>query len=211
MKKILKAFKYILYVVLVLSAVFLSFFGINLCINTIERTTRKVDYKELKEYCCKQGMSENYTVMVDFGIPSGRHRFFVCDLKQEKIVASSLCAHGVGKGSTCSKPVFSNEVGSLCSSIGHYSIMNKHKMRPSGLMSFRLKGLDTTNSRAMERGILIHSAKVVSLFRWGISPFYLPLDKRISSGCFAVSIDMMDTIDRLVKEEKKPILLVAEE
>lgn len=179
--------------------------------NAVERITRKVDYAELKRYCHKRGLSENYAVVVNFGTPSGRHRFFVCDLKQEKVAASSLCAHGLGKGSTVRKPVFSNEVGSLCSSLGHYKITHKHRMASSGVMSFRLEGLDATNSNAHQRGILIHSVKLISYVRWGIFPFYLPLDKRISSGCFAVDIDMMDTIDRLVKKEKKPILLVAEE
>lgn len=37
----------------------------------------------------------------------------------------------------------------------------------------------------------------------------LPLDKRISSGCFAVNIDMMDYIEYLMDKEKKPILLYA--
>lgn len=204
-----KGLKYILYVVFVLSAVFLSFLGMNLGINTIERTTRKVDYAELKEYCHKNGLSENYAVVVDFDLHSGRHRFFACDLKKEQIVASSLCAHGVGKGSTPRKPVFSNEVGSLCSSLGHYKITHKHRMASSGVMSFRLEGLDATNSNAHQRGILIHSAKMISYVRWGIFPFYLPLDKRISSGCFAVDIDMMDIIDNLVKGENRAILLDA--
>lgn len=199
------------YIIFNLFVICVLFLAINLGMNAFERMTRKVDYTELREYCRKWGMSEGYAVVVDFGIHSGRHRFWVCDLTQKKIVASSLCAHGVGKGSTLSKPVFSNEAGSLCSSLGHYKITEKYRMPSSGLMSFKLQGMDKTNSRAMERGILIHSAKVVSLCRWGIFPFYLPLDKRISSGCFAVDIDMMDTIDRLVKEEKKPILLVAVE
>ena len=178
-----------------------SFIAINLGINSIEQSIQKIDYAELKEYCHKKGLSESYAVVVDFELHSGKHRFFVCDLKKEKIVASSLCAHGVGNGSTPRKPVFSNEVGSLCSSLGHYKITHKHRMATSGLMSFRLEGLDATNSNAHQRGILIHSAKVISLCRLGIFPFYLPLDKRISSGCFAVDIDMMDTIDNLVKGE----------
>lgn len=200
----------ILYIIIFALPV-ICFLAMNLGMNALERMMRKVEYRELKEYCHKQGLSESYAVVVDFGIPSGRHRFFVCDLKEERVVACSLCSHGIGKGSTCSKPVFSNEVGSLCSSLGHYKIMGKHKMSSSGLMSFRLMGLDATNSRAMKRGILIHSAKVVSLCRWGIFPFYLPLDKRISSGCFTVDIDMMDIIDSLVKKEQRPILLIAEE
>ena len=77
-----------------------SFIAINLGINSIEQSIQKIDYAELKEYCHKKGLSESYAVVVDFELHSGKHRFFVCDLKQEKIVASSLCAHGVGKGST---------------------------------------------------------------------------------------------------------------
>jgi hypothetical protein len=82
-------------------------------------------------------------------------------------------------------------------------------MSSTGLPSFRLKGLDPSNSNAMKRGILIHSAKIVSLSRLGIFPFYLPLDKRISSGCFAIDIDIMDVVGDLVDKEQKPILLYA--
>ena len=102
-----------------------------------------------------------------------------------------------------------NEVGSNCSSLGHYKIMGKHKMRTSGLPSFKLMGLDKSNSNAERRGLLIHSAKLISMFRWGIYPFYLPMDKRISSGCFAVDIDMMGTIEKILKKERKPVLLYA--
>ena len=82
-------------------------------------------------------------------------------------------------------------------------------MGSTGLPSFRLRGLDSCNSNAMKRGILIHSAKLVSNCRLGIFPFYLPLDKRIGSGCFAIDIDMMDVVGDLVDKEKNPIFLYA--
>ena len=187
----------------------LVFIAINLSINLFERKWKKVDYDALAEYCNKHKLSENYAIIVDFDNPSGKHRFFVCDLKKQRIIASSLCAHGVGGGSTVNHPVFSNEVGSNCSSLGHYKIVGKHKMRTSGLPSFKLIGLDKSNSNSERRGILIHSAKLISMFRWGMWPFYLPMDKRISSGCFAVDIDMMEIIEKLVGQEHKPILLYA--
>ena len=177
--------------------------------NIFERVFKDIDYDHLNNYCRNNNLSENYAIIVDFNNSSGKHRFFVCDLKKQEIILSSLCAHGSGKGSTITKPVFSNEVGSNCSSLGHYVITGKHKMSSTGLPSFRLKGLDPSNSNAMKRGILIHSAKIVSLSRLGIFPFYLPLDKRISSGCFAIDIDMMDVVGDLVNKEKKPILLYA--
>ena len=201
--------KNIFYILLFIIGVFFIFITLNIGLNTFERLFRDVDYEEIKDYCHKNGLSENYAIVVDFSNPSGRHRFFVCDLKKHEIISSSICAHGSGKGSTMTKPVFSNEVGSNCSSLGHYAIAGRHKMSSTGLPSFRLKGLDPSNSNAMKRGILIHSAKIVSLSRLGIFPFYLPLDKRISSGCFAMDIDMMDVVGDLVDKEQKPILLYA--
>ncbi len=41
----------------------------NLGMNALERMMRKVEYRELKEYCHKQGLSESYAVVVDFGMP----------------------------------------------------------------------------------------------------------------------------------------------
>ena len=192
-----------------LLSVFLFMFG-NYVINWFERNYgNDIDFQSLKEYSNKHGLSENFAIVVDFEKPSGKHRFYVCDLNKQKIIASSLCAHGAGKRSTIFNPVFSNEVGSNCSSLGHYIITGRHKMSSTGLPSFRLKGLDSSNSNAMKRGILIHSAKLVSYCRLGIYPFYLPLDKRISSGCFAIDIDMMDIVGDLVDKEKKPVLLFA--
>ena len=202
-KFVLKAFG------IALLSVFLFVLG-NYAINWFERNYgNDIDFQLLKEYSQKHGLSENYAIVVDFSKPSGRHRFFVCDLKTQQIISSSLCAHGAGKGSTKSCPVFSNEVGSNCSSLGHYRITGRHKMSSTGLPSFRLSGLDSSNSNALKRGILIHSAKLISYCRLGVFPFYLPLDKRISSGCFAIDIDMMDIVGDLVDKEKKPILLYA--
>ena len=206
MRRILRL---LFYISCTIVGLILSFVFINVGLNWYERTFKDIDYDHLKSYCHDNGLNEHYAVVVDFSVPSGKHRFFVCDLKKQEIISSSLCAHGSGKGSTVTKPVFSNEVGSNCSSLGHYAIAGRHKMSSTGLPSFRLKGLDPSNSNAMKRGILIHSAKIVSMSRLGIFPFYLPLDKRISSGCFAVDIDMMDFVGDLVDNEKKPILLYA--
>lgn len=180
----------------------------NPILNVFGRYGRTIDYAMLQDYVRSHKLNDEYAVVVDFNTHSGRHRFFLCDLQQKKIVASSLCAHGVGKGSTKRKPVFSNEVGSNCSCIGHFKITGKHRMR-NGFNSFRLQGLDSINSNAEQRGILIHSARLLSKFRWGIYPFYLPLDERISSGCFAISIDMMGKIEEILEKSQKGMLLWA--
>lgn len=125
MRRILKLLSYISCTIVVL---ILSFVFINVGLNWYEQTFKDIDYDHLKSYCHKKGLSENYAIVLDFSKSSGKHRFFVCDLKKHEIISSSLCAHGSGKGSTITKPVFSNEVGSNCSSLGHYAITGRHKM-----------------------------------------------------------------------------------
>jgi hypothetical protein len=66
-----------------------------------------------KAYCDKNGYNTNYCFLVDFSIHSGKRRFFVWDFKGDSVKYASLCAHGYGKNSTVSKPVFSNVEGSV--------------------------------------------------------------------------------------------------
>ena len=73
-----------------------------------------------KAYCSKNGYSTNYCFLVDFSLHSGKRRFFVWDMKGDSVKYASLCAHGYGKNSTVSKPVFSNVEGSYCSSLGKH-------------------------------------------------------------------------------------------
>ena len=84
--------------------------------------------KELKEYCVKNNYNTNVGVMVDYSVHSGCARFVVWDFKNNKVLLKSICAQGCGKGENQGKNVFSNEIGSLCSSLGHYKIGKKRKM-----------------------------------------------------------------------------------
>lgn len=136
-----------------------------------------------------------YLCVVDFGKSSGEERFFIYDVNTTKSVYSGLVLHGNGKGNTASKPIFSNEIGSNCSSLGLYRILYKDKMTGLPYGCYRLQGLDATNSNAMARGILIHPcilASVVPFEVWGVS---LPLTAA-SQGCFAVSFNTMYEINK---------------
>lgn len=84
--------------------------------------------KELKEYCVKNNYNTNVGVLVDYSVHSGCARFVVWDFKNNKVLLKSICAQGCGKGENQGKNVFSNEIGSLCSSLGHYKIGKKRKM-----------------------------------------------------------------------------------
>ena len=83
--------------------------------------------QELKEYCVKNNYNTNIGILVDYSVHSGRTRFIVWDFKNNKALLKSICAQGCGTGENQGKNVFSNEIGSLCSSLGHYKIGKERK------------------------------------------------------------------------------------
>lgn len=159
--------------------------------------------KELLSYCKKHGLCDAYCIVVDFSIYSGKDRFFIVDLTNNFIDSSSLCAHGIGKDFGCiSKPKFSNELGSNLSSLGHYKLGISRKTKQYNLNAIELYGLDSTNSNAYQRGILIHDGL------HGKSIVGLPC-LPLSQGCFTIPNYMLKHILKLKSDYHKPILLYA--
>ena len=153
-------------------------------------------------YAHRKGLDEGYCIFVDYNIPSGSPRLFVWSFKKGKVVHSGYVMHGPGKGSTDQVPVFSNTVGSKCSSLGRFEVTrHRGKVNRSG---FRLKGLDRSNSNAFRRGIMIHRSKWVDRNR---SKEYIPLSEKNCSGCVTVSSKDMDFINDIVGKRKKNLLL----
>lgn len=92
---------------------------------------------------------------IDMKIASGKNRFFVYDLKLNKIIDKGLVAHGSGSETKIKgKLKFSNVPNSLSTSLGKYSIEN-HYTGKFG-KAYKLYGLDTTNSNAFVRDIVFH-------------------------------------------------------
>lgn len=149
---------------------------------------------------------QNRALIVDFTRLSMLDRMYVVDMQKRKIVYSCRSAHGMGRGSTPVTPEFSNEVGSLCSSLGFYKIAEHGKMR-NGRPCLRLDGLSKTNSNARKRGILIHPSNGVSCVPFSM-PLPLPLS-RASEGCFATSFSAMERIEEFVRDSNKPMILYA--
>lgn len=142
---------------------------------------------QVRQYARKFGYNDDYYIICDFGKRSGLKRFYVYDLNEKKRIMQSYCMHGSGSGSTPAKPVFSNKPGSNASSLGLYALCGIGSRSLKN--SIRLEGLDNTNSHARSRGILIHSAGVVSRF-YGEQK-YLPIDSRLSSGCFTIDYNTL--------------------
>ena len=119
--------------------------------------------------------------IADFSLPSRTPRLHLVNLTNHT-VRSHLVAHGRG-----SDPLhtgwlqrFSNEPGSYASSAGAFRTGMPYV--GSHGHSIRLEGLDPTNSEALSRAIVVHSAWYVSAEV--IGHFGMP---GRSEGCFAVA------------------------
>ena len=179
-------------------------------------TPRDIDDKaeEALEYYKENGYSTEHCLLVDYGRHSGRVRFFLWDFEKGKPVLKSLCAHGYGKGSTARRPVFSNEVGSFCSSLGHYKVGKEKTMsKPRGRKALLLYGRDKSNSNALLRGILIHP---VSLPNFSIYPFLIPVQvhkvfghkiRPMSEGCITIPFRKYSKVVETVESSSKPLML----
>ena len=198
--------------ILISSALFLLLFFLT----TGYSTPKGIDEiaEEALEYCKENGYSTDYCMLVDYGRHSGRVRFFLWDFEKEKPVLKSLCAHGYGKGGTARRPVFSNEIGSFSSSLGHYRVGKEKTMsKPKGRKALVLYGKDKTNSNALQRGILIHP---VSLPNFSIYPLLIPvkvhkmLGHKIrpkSEGCITIPFRKYSEVVETVKSSSKPLML----
>ncbi len=102
----------------------------------------------------------NILTIIDYSKSSSKNRLFIIDLKNKKILYSSLVAHGRNSG--WDTPVsFSNEINSKKSSLGFFltgeTYTGKHGL------SLKLDGLEEgINDNARKRYIVIHSANYVS-------------------------------------------------
>jgi hypothetical protein len=162
--------------------------------------------KEALEYCQVQGFNTDFCILIDMSIHSGKDRMFVYSFEKGEIVDSALCSHGCGnapwgRDETKTDPIFSNVEDSHSSSLGKYLIKNRGGSSFGIGVNYRLHGLETTNSNANKRDIVLHSWKHVS-----DTPVY-PNGTPEGWGCPAVSNDMMKILDKKLKATSKPVLL----
>lgn len=158
---------------------------------------------EAFKFCKKNGYDTAICFFVDMSIHSGKNRFFVWDFAQKKIIHEGLCCHGMGRGSTGSTPVFSNESGSYCTSLGKYKIGISSYSQYGIHVHYKMHGLETSNSNAFNRVVVLHSYYAVS--ETEIYPLHIPMG--YSLGCPVVSDGLMANLDALLKKKTKPTLL----
>lgn len=147
------------------------------------------------DYC------DDYCFMVDMSVPSGKKRFFVVNLKTDQVEMSSLVSHGAGSYKPDCKDVltFSNELNSNATSLGKYKIGASYtgEWGPS----YRLYGLDPTNSNAYDRAVVLHSDPKVP------NTENFPRHIYESNGCPTVSPSIFAILGKYISTATKPVLL----
>lgn len=136
---------------------------------------------------------------IDMKIQSGKNRFFVYDLKENKIIDQGLVAHGWGSETGFEgKLKFSNVNNSYCTSLGNYSVDVSY----NGIFgkAYRLYGLNKTNSNAYNRAIVLHKYSKV--------PYNEQAEAICNSlGCPMVNEIFFKRIESIIDNSKKNIIL----
>jgi len=162
--------------------------------------------KEALSFCEANDCSTDFCILIDMKIHSGKHRMFIYDFKNQGVERKALVAHGSGKGdnsSTGEKPLFSNEKGSLLTSLGKYKIGARAYSQYGINVHYKMHGLEASNSNAFDRIIVLHSFTPVPSEE--IYPFHLPMGW--SFGCPVTDDETMTLLDAKLKNTKKPVLL----
>ena len=152
-----------------------------------------------KNYVDDNGFDVSYCFMIDMRLPSGKNRFFVYNLLKDSLEAAGLVTHGKGSESESGNLVFSNIPNSNCTSLGKYKIGNAYNGNFG--LSYKLKGLDKTNSRALDRAVVLHSYCGVP------KEEVYPAPICVSEGCPAVSPAFFTQLKGYMDESAEPILL----
>ena len=188
---------------------FVAFLSFICCSNSSTETVAKnysKTHDEALVFCKENKYNQDYYFLVDLSIHSGSNRFFVYDFATKKVIDKNLVTHGScdqfeENPDKWEKAKFSNKLDSHCSMKGKYKIGKRDYSSWGINVKYWLHGLEKSNSKAIERVVVIHSWNAVK--NTEIYPKFSPL----SWGCPAVSNEFMKVLDEKLKRSEKPVLL----
>lgn len=158
----------------------------------------KIKIDEAKVFVKRKGYNDKTCFLIDMSLPSGQSRFFVYDLKKDSLINKQLVAHGNCFEYWLEGRRYSNAVGSGCTSLGKYRIGNSYIGKFG--YSYKLHGLDSTNSNAFERTVVLHSHRC-------IPDNEVEDDICQSNGCPTISPKFLEEVKMTVNNSKQPVLL----
>lgn len=153
---------------------------------------------EAKAFIQKKGFNESICLFIDMNIASGKNRFFIYNLKSDSVLQKGLVTHGNCFEYWLEGRRYSNVVGSGCTSLGKYKIGTPYVGKWG--YSYKLHGLDSTNSNAFERTVVLHSHSCVPESE---------VNEEIcqSNGCTTVAPAFLEQLKKIINNSAKPVLL----
>lgn len=168
--------------------------------------TLKAKAREAHKFCKENNMNQDFSILIDMSIHSGKKRLFIYDFNKNKIIASYLVSHGCCESpwtddQTKTSPTFSNVPNSHCSSLGKYKLGERGWSSYGINIKYLLIGLESSNNNALKRDVVFHSWDLV-----GDDETY-PQGTPEGWGCPAVSNNAFREIDRLLQSSNKSTLM----
>lgn len=154
---------------------------------------------EAKKFVQQRSFNRSICFLVDIKIESGKNRFFVYDFKRDSLLNAGLVTHGSCNESWLNGRKFGNNPGCGCTSLGRYKVGSAYTGRFG--LAYKLYGLDSSNSNAYNRFIVLHSMNCVP--EGEVSP--APICQ--SLGCPTVSPNYLKYLQKLIDNSPQPILL----
>lgn len=155
--------------------------------------------QQIKQFIANKNYNEELCFLVDMNLQSGLKRFFVYDLTNDEILYGGLMAHGSCNENYLKDAKFSNKPSCGCSSLGKYSIGAKYTGKFG--TAYKLNGLDSSNSNAYKRNIVLHAYYCVP----DEETYPYPICN--SLGCPMVSKDFFNELMQEIDNSPKPMLL----
>ena len=156
---------------------------------------------EAARYCRENGYNQRIVLLWDLAIHSGRRRFVVWNIAENRAEYAFVASHGSGSLHSHVPSAYarvSNEDGSHLSSVGRALVAERYEGRYG--VAYRLDGLDETNSEMRRRCIVLHG--------WGYTTTFpiWPLPTIGSWGCPVLSRKAMRILDGILQREEKVLL-----
>jgi hypothetical protein len=153
---------------------------------------------EARSYVRAKGFNEQIVFLIDMQVASGQPRFFVYHLGKDSIISSGLVTHGRCNENWLEGRRYGNTVGCGCTSLGRYKVGYSYQGRFG--LAYKLYGLDTSNNKAFDRFVVLHSHECVP-------EKAIADDICQSDGCPTVSPGFLQYLKPLIDRSSKPVLL----
>ena len=153
---------------------------------------------DAKRYCRHMGFDTSVCFLIDMSLPANRKRFFIYDLRSDTVFNAGLVTHGNCNQYWLDGRKYGNDMGCGCTSLGRYKIGKAYQGRFG--LAFKLYGLDSANSNAFRRFVVLHSHSCVPEKE-------TEEDICQSNGCPTVSPFFLRQLEPLIKNAPAPILL----